>query len=169
MASHHCVYAGACLSCSSERRHGHRGYTQRDVHFCEAEQKINKWKKLLLVTSFWFDQTSTAAPGSPTVEVCLHQHQQDVPWKTRTCPGITASLNTPVNGFDVHLQAVSAGGPMAALLAHERLFSSMFGSFMHSQLSPSQESFRTLGTLKGRALFLWRGSNTEQKGLIGRR
>lgn len=54
----------------------------------------------------------------------------------------------PVNGLDVHLQAVPTGGPMAALLAHERLFSAMLGCFVHTQLGPGQEGFGTLGTLK---------------------
>lgn len=32
-----------------------------------------------------------------------------------------------VNGFDVHLQAVAAGGPMAALLTHKQFLTTMFG------------------------------------------
>lgn len=43
----------------------------------------------------------------------------------------------PVDGFDVHLQAVPARRSVAALLAHERLLSSMFGRFVHTQLRPS--------------------------------
>lgn len=38
---------------------------------------------------------------------------------------------------------------MAALLTHKRLFPSMFGRFVHTQLRPSQERFGTLGTLQG--------------------
>lgn len=33
----------------------------------------------------------------------------------------------PVNGFDVHLQAVAAGSPMAALLTHKQFLTTMFG------------------------------------------
>lgn len=51
-----------------------------------------------------------------------------------------------VNGFDMHLQAVSTRRTMAALLTHKWLFTSMFGSFMHTQLRPSQEGFGALGT-----------------------
>lgn len=53
-----------------------------------------------------------------------------------------------MNGFDVHLEAVSAGGSVAALLTHKRLFPSMFGRFVHAQLCPGQERFGTLGTLQ---------------------
>lgn len=120
---------------------------------------VKQNKNLQIVKSVWFDQTSKATPGSPTV--CVRSIPSSTPAgrtleNQHACPGITAetdTLNIPVNGFDVHLQAVSAGGPMAALLAHKRLFSTMFGRFVHSQLRPSQERFRTLGTLKGRALF----------------
>lgn len=129
--------------------------------FISVKQNKNQQKKHWknLVKSFWFDQTSTATAGSPTV--CVRIIPSSTPAgrtleNQHSCLGITAATNTlnvPVNGFDVHLQAVSAGGPMAALLAHKRLLSAMLGCFVHSQLSPSQESFRTLRTLKGRALF----------------
>ncbi len=33
----------------------------------------------------------------------------------------------PVNGFDVHLQAVATGSPMAALLTHKQFLTTMFG------------------------------------------
>lgn len=42
----------------------------------------------------------------------------------------------PVNGFDVHLQAVPTRRSVAALLAHEGLLASMFGRFVHTQLRP---------------------------------
>lgn len=57
-------------------------------------------------------------------------------------------IKVPVDGFDVHLQAVSTGRAMATLLTHKRLFSPMFRRFVHAQLRASQEGFRTLGTLK---------------------
>lgn len=59
------------------------------------------------------------------IKAALQSHWSDVlMWK-------------PVNGFDVHLQAVSTGGSMAALLAYKWLFSAMFGRFVHSQLGPT--------------------------------
>lgn len=57
-------------------------------------------------------------------------------------------IKAPVDGFDVHLQAVSTRRAMAALLADKRLFSSMFGGLVHTQLRTSEESFWTLGTLE---------------------
>lgn len=57
----------------------------------------------------------------------------------------------PVDGFDVHLQAVPTGRPMTALLAHERLFSPVFRCFVHAQLRTRQEGFGTLGTLQREA------------------
>lgn len=38
----------------------------------------------------------------------------------------------PVNGFDVHLQAVAAGGPVAALLTHKPFLTTMFGCLMQT-------------------------------------
>lgn len=38
----------------------------------------------------------------------------------------------PVNGFDVHLQAVAAGGPVAALLTHKQFLTTMFGCLMET-------------------------------------
>lgn len=54
----------------------------------------------------------------------------------------------PVNGFDVHLQAVSTGCPVATLLTHKRLFASMSGCFVHPQHSPGQEGFGALRALE---------------------
>lgn len=56
-------------------------------------------------------------------------------------------IKAPVDCFDVHLQAVSTRRSMAALLTDKRLFSSMFGSLVHTQLRTSQEGLGTLGTL----------------------
>lgn len=42
-----------------------------------------------------------------------------------------------VDSFDMHLQAVSTRCPMATLLAHKRLFSTVFGGFVHTQLRTS--------------------------------
>lgn len=56
-------------------------------------------------------------------------------------------MKAPVDGFDVHLQAVTTGRSVATLLAHERLLSAVLGSLMHAQLRASQEGFGTLGTL----------------------
>lgn len=41
-----------------------------------------------------------------------------------------------VNGFDVHLQAISTGSSMAALLAHKRLLATMLGRVVDPQLGP---------------------------------
>lgn len=49
---------------------------------------------------------------------------------------LKAVVFLPVNGFDVHLQAVSTGSSMAALLAHKRLLAAMLGRVMDPQLSP---------------------------------
>lgn len=38
----------------------------------------------------------------------------------------------PVNGFDVHLQAVAAGGPVAALLTHKQFLTTMFGCLVQT-------------------------------------
>lgn len=53
----------------------------------------------------------------------------------------------PVDGFDVHVQAVATGRPVAALLTHERLLPAVLGGLVHAQLRASQEGFGTLGTL----------------------
>lgn len=38
----------------------------------------------------------------------------------------------PVNGFDVHLQAVAAGSPVTALLTHKQFLTTMFGCLMQT-------------------------------------
>lgn len=38
----------------------------------------------------------------------------------------------PVDGFDVHLQAVAAGGPVATLLTHKQFLTAMFGCLMQT-------------------------------------
>lgn len=71
--------------------------------------------------------------------------------KARTTPcrplNVSAILG-PVNGFDVHLQAVSTGRSVATLLAHKRLLAAMLRRFVNTQLRPGQEGFGTLGTLE---------------------
>lgn len=60
-----------------------------------------------------------------------------------------------VNGFDVHLQAVAAGGSVAALLTHKQFLSAMFRSFMQTQLSAGQE------TLGAQRTCMWFGSSMD--------
>lgn len=51
--------------------------------------------------------------------------------------GREPQAGVPVDGFDVHLQAVSTGRAMTTLLTHERLFSPMFRRLVHAQLRTS--------------------------------
>lgn len=51
--------------------------------------------------------------------------------------GREPQIEVPVDGFDVHLQAVSTGRAMTTLLTHKRLFSPMFRRFVHAQLRTS--------------------------------
>lgn len=46
-----------------------------------------------------------------------------------------------VNGFDMHLQAVSAGGSMVTLLTHKKLLAAMLGRLMQTQLCFRQVCF----------------------------
>lgn len=108
--------------------HGHISYTQKDAHFCKAEQKNLKqsaqilsqflWKLQIYRYPYYLKATFSRAVRSSTAA----DKKKHVP--------------LPVNGFDMHLQAVSTRGSMATLLTHERLFASMFGGFMHTQLCP---------------------------------
>lgn len=72
---------------------------------------------------------------------------EDKRWVELALEGAEPQMEAPVDGFDVHLQAVATGRPVAALLAHERLLSAVLGSLVHAQLRASQEGFGTLGTL----------------------
>lgn len=127
MASRRCGYAGGCLSCFSGRRRGRTSCTQKAARFWAQEKKTKSR------TTIRVGAASAARVGPAT------RGGED---------GVDPWIRAPVDGFDVHLQAVSTRRSMAALLADERLFSPMLGSLVHAQLRTSQEGFRTLGTLQ---------------------
>lgn len=56
----------------------------------------------------------------------------------------------PVLGLNVHLEAVSAGGPVPTLFTHKELLSSVLEGFMQLKLCSRQEAFGAGGTLQVR-------------------
>lgn len=118
----HCLRFWILLPCSDSTR-----------MFSQVNRTLNmlNWQaKQLLMLTHTDRPVLWDTPSQPGLGGCQWVQESDC------LVAVPDKQEVPVNGFDVHLQAVSTRSSMATLLTHKRLFSTMFRCFVHAQVVP---------------------------------